>query len=116
MLRWLWQFVRPYKLRLTIAVVALVMTAGLTLALGQGVRLMVDNGFAAQSTAGLAQALSLFAVLVVLVSVGAYFRFYMVSWLGERVVADIRQQLYRHLVSLQPGFLKIIWLVRFRAG
>lgn len=106
MLRWLWQFVRPYKLRLTIAVVALVMTAGLTLALGQGVRLMVDNGFAAQSTAGLAQALSLFAVLVVLVSVGAYFRFYMVSWLGERVVADIRQQLYRHLVSLQPGFFE----------
>ena len=106
MLRWLWQFVRPYKLRLTIAVVALVTTAGLTLALGQGVRLMVDNGFAAQSTAGLAQALSLFAVLVVLVSVGAYFRFYMVSWLGERVVADIRQQLYRHLVSLQPGFFE----------
>lgn len=106
MLRWLWQFVRPYKLRLTIAVVALVKTAGLTLALGQGVRLMVDNGFAAQSTAGLAQALSLFAVLVVLVSVGAYFRFYMVSWLGERVVADIRQQLYRHLVSLQPGFFE----------
>ncbi|WP_419812270.1 ABC transporter transmembrane domain-containing protein [Bacterioplanoides sp.] len=106
MLRWLWQFVRPYKLRLTIAIVALVMTAGLTLGLGQGVRLMVDNGFAAQSTQGLADALSIFGVLVVLVSVGAYFRFYMISWLGERVVADIRKQLYQHLVSLPPSFFE----------
>lgn len=106
MLRWLWQFVRPYKLRLTIAIVALVMTAGLTLGLGQGVRLMVDNGFAAQSTQGLADALSIFGILVVLVSIGAYFRFYMISWLGERVVADIRKQLYQHLVSLPPGFFE----------
>lgn len=106
MLRWLWQFVRPYKLRLTIAVVALVMTAGLTLGLGQGVRLMVDDGFAAQSTDGLADALSIFGVLVVLVSIGAYFRFFMISWLGERVVADIRKQLYQHLVSLPPSFFE----------
>lgn len=106
MLRWLWQFVRPYKLRLTIAIVALVMTAGLTLGLGQGVRLMVDNGFAAQSTEGLADALSMFGVLVVLVSIGAYFRFFMISWLGERVVADIRKQLYQHLVSLPPSFFE----------
>jgi len=106
MLRWLWQFVRPYKLRLAIAIVALVMTAGLTLGLGQGVRLMVDNGFAAHSTDGLADALSLFGVLVVLVSIGAYFRFFMISWLGERVVADIRKQLYQHLVSLPPSFFE----------
>lgn len=106
MLRWLWQFVRPYKIRLTIAIVALVMTAGLTLGLGQGVRLMVDEGFAAQSTEGLADALSIFGVLVVLVSIGAYFRFFMVSWLGERVVADIRKKLYQHLVSLPPSFFE----------
>ncbi len=106
MLSWLWQFVKPYKARLIIAIVALVATAGLTLSLGQGVRLMVDQGFAAQSKEGLANALSLFGVLVVLVSIGAYFRFYMVSWLGERVVADIRQKLYQHLVSLPPSFFE----------
>ena len=106
MFRWLWQFVKPYKVRLMIAVIALVATAGLTLSLGQGVRLMIDQGFAAQSEQGLADALSLFAILVVLVSVGAYFRFYMVSWLGERVVADIRQKLYSHLISLPPSFFE----------
>jgi ATP-binding cassette subfamily B protein len=103
---WLWHFVRPYKLRLTIAVLALVTTAGLTLSLGQGVRLMIDRGFAAGSVEGLKDAVSFFAVLVVAVSVGAYFRFYMVSWLGERVVADIRKQLYQHLITLPPSFFE----------
>lgn len=106
MLSWLWLFIRHYKTRLTIAIIALVATAGLTLSLGQGVRLMVDNGFAAGSVDGLGEALGLFGVLVVAVAVGAYLRFYMVSWLGERVVADIRQQLYRHLVSLPPSFFE----------
>jgi len=106
MLQWLWQFIRPYKTRLTIAVLALITTAGLTLSLGQGVRLMVDKGFAAGSVDGLGHALGFFAVLVVAVSVGAYLRFYMVSWLGERVVADIRQQLYKHLISLPPSFFE----------
>ena len=88
MLRWLWQFIRPYKIRLTVAALALIITAGLTLSLGQGVRLMVDQGFSAGSVEGLGQALSFFAVLVVAVSVGAYLRFYMVSWLGERDLVD----------------------------
>ena len=106
MLRWLWQFIRPYKLRLIIAIIALVSTAGLTLSLGQGVRLMVDEGFAASSVEGLKDAVVFFSILVVAVSVGAYFRFYMVSWLGERVVADIRKTLYRHLVTLPPSFFE----------
>ena len=106
MLRWLWQFIRPYKLRLIIAIIALVSTAGLTLSLGQGVRLIVDEGFAASSVEGLKDAVVFFSILVVAVSVGAYFRFYMVSWLGERVVADIRKTLYRHLVTLPPSFFE----------
>ncbi|MBB1486014.1 ABC transporter transmembrane domain-containing protein [Oceanospirillum sediminis] len=104
MITWLWPFIRPYKARLILAVIALISTAGLTLALGQGVRLLFDEGFVAQSPEGLANALTIFLILVVLVSIGAYFRFYMVSWLGERVVADIRQKLYQHLISLDPGF------------
>ena len=106
MRRWLWQFIRPYKLRLLIAIIALVSTAGLTLSLGQGVRLMVDEGFAASSVEGLKDAVVFFSILVVAVSVGAYFRFYMVSWLGERVVADIRKTLYQHLVTLPPSFFE----------
>jgi ATP-binding cassette subfamily B protein len=106
MLYWLWGFVKPYRLRLTIALIALLVTTALTLSLGQGVRLMMDQGFAAQSIDGLRDALLLFGLIVVGLSIGAYFRFYMVSWLGERVVADIRKQLYTHLLSLTPSFFE----------
>ncbi len=106
MLTWLWQYVKPYRARLTLAIVALIATSALTLSIGQGIRLMVDEGFGAKSFEGLAQALSLFSVIVVALATGAYFRFYMVSWIGERVVADIRIRLYEHLVSLPPSFFE----------
>lgn len=106
MLSWLWSFVKPYRTRLVIAAIALLATTALTLSLGQGVRLMLDQGFAAQSLDGLADALLMFGVIVVALSIGAYFRFYMVSWLGERVVADIRTRLYQHLLSLSPSFFE----------
>ena len=106
MLSWLWQFVKPYYIRLMLAVVALVATSALTLSIGQGIRLMVDDGFAAQSYDGLAQSLTLFVVIVMALATGAYFRFYMVSWIGERVVADIRIALYGHLISLPPSFFE----------
>lgn len=106
MLFWLWQFVRPYRMRLIVAIIALIATATLTLSLGQGVKLMIDEGFSSQSTVGLANALGVVGFIIVAMSIGAYFRFYMVSWLGERVVADIRKKLYSHLVSLPPSFFE----------
>jgi len=106
MLSWLWSFIKPYKVRLVIAAIALIATTALTLSLGQGVRMMLDQGFAAESVEGLANALSMLGVIVVALSVGAYFRFYMVSWIGERVVADIRKKLYQHLLSLSPSFFE----------
>jgi len=106
MLAWLWQFVRPYRTRLVIAIIALIFTATLTLSLGQGIKLMIDEGFSSQSTLGLSNALTLVGFIIVAMSIGAYFRFYMVSWLGERVVADIRKKLYSHLVSLPPSFFE----------
>ena len=106
MLTWLWQFVKPYKSRLIIAIVALLFTSALTLSLGQGIRMMVDQGFSAGSEQGLANALYITLIIIVLTAVGAYFRFFMVSWIGERVVADIRKKLYRHLLSLPPSFFE----------
>jgi len=106
MLSWLWQFVKPYRIRLIIALLALIVTAALTLSMGQGIRLMIDQGFSAQSQQGLADALSLFGAIIFFMSIGAYFRFYMVSWIGERVIADIRTKLYSHLVSLTPNFFE----------
>lgn len=106
MLTWLWQYIKPYRRHVAGALVALVLTAGLTLALGQGVKMMIDQGFVAGSVDGLWRALQVFLVLVVAMSLGAFCRFYLVSWLGERVVADIRQDLYRRLIHLHPAFFE----------
>jgi ATP-binding cassette subfamily B protein len=106
MLTWLWQFVKPYKTRMVIAIVALILTSALTLSLGQGIKMMVDQGFSAGSEQGLADALYITLFIIVFTAIGAYFRFFMVSWLGERVVADIRKKLYRHLLGLPPSFFE----------
>ena len=83
---------------------ALVITAGITLALGQGLRILVDQGLATQSPAMLSRAVGLFFVLVIGLAIGSFARFYLVSWIGERVVADIRKQVFNHLIDLHPGF------------
>ncbi|SET31844.1 ATP-binding cassette, subfamily B [Marinobacter segnicrescens] len=83
---------------------ALVITAGITLSLGQGLRILVDQGLATQSPEMLAQSVGLFFLLVLGLAVGSFTRFYLVSWIGERVVADIRKQVFNHLIDLHPGF------------
>lgn len=85
---------------------ALVITAGITLSLGQGLRILVDQGLATQSPENLARAIGLFFVLVLGLAVGSFSRFYLVSWIGERVVADIRKQVFNHLIDLHPGFFE----------
>ena len=88
------------------ALVALVITAAITLGLGQGLRILVDQGLATESPAMLARAIGLFFVLVIGLAFGSFARFYLVSWIGERVVADIRKQVFNHLIDLNPGFFE----------
>ncbi|MFZ8920702.1 MAG: ABC transporter transmembrane domain-containing protein [bacterium] len=100
------RFLRPYKWRILLAGIALVTTAGVSLSLGQGVRLLIDQGFVAGSPDALTQTLLLFLVLVTLLALGTFLRFYLVSWLGERVSADLRKAVFQHLLQLHPGFFE----------
>ena len=97
-------FISPYKKAVAGALAALIFTAGVTLGLGQGLRILVDQGLATQSPAMLSQSIGLFFILVVALAFGSFARFYLVSWIGERVVADIRKQVFNHLIDLHPGF------------
>jgi ATP-binding cassette subfamily B protein len=99
-------FVQPYRKAVVGAIVALVITAGITLGLGQGLRILVDQGLATESPANLARAVGLFFVLVLGLAAGSFARFYLVSWIGERVVADIRKRVFNHLIDLNPGFFE----------
>jgi len=101
-----WGFVRPYRRQLIHALTALLFTAGLTLMLVQYVRIIVDQGFAAGSPTALGWAVAGFAVVAVLQATGTFARFYWVSWLGERVVADIRKAVFSHLLSLHPAYFE----------
>src|SRR3546814_17879648 len=72
-----------------------------------GLRRLVDEGFAGSDAALLNQAvLVLFGVVGVL-ALATYARFYLVSWLGERVVADIRQQVFNHILTLSPAYYEL---------
>ena len=97
-------FVAPYRWQALGALLALIVPAGITLSMGQGIRLLVDKGFMTQSPHLLNQSIGLFMLLVLALSVGTFVRFYLVSWIGERVVADIRRQVFNHLIDLHPGF------------
>ena len=99
-------FLRPYRRHMVFALIALVVTAGTMLSLGKGVQLLIDQGLASGSEAGLTHALMIFTALVFLLGIGSFCRFYLVSWIGERVVADIRQAVFAHLLTLSPSFFE----------
>ncbi|MDX5440509.1 MAG: ATP-binding cassette domain-containing protein [Alteromonadaceae bacterium] len=105
-LRLVIEFISPYRRAVIGALIALVITAGITLGLGQGLRILVDQGLATQSPENLAKAIGLFFVLVLGLAFGSFARFYLVSWIGERVVADIRKKVFNHLIDLHPGFFE----------
>lgn len=98
------RFVAPYRWRVMGALLALMFTAAITLSMGQGIRLLVDQGLATQSQQALNQSIALFFALVLALAVGTFTRFYLVSWIGERFVADIRKRVFNHLIELHPGF------------
>ncbi|ANJ55208.1 ABC transporter ATP-binding protein [Pseudomonas silesiensis] len=98
------RFLAPYRWPAFGALIALVVTAGITLSMGQGIRLLVDQGFMTQSPHLLNQSIGLFLLLVLGLAIGTFTRFYLVSWIGERAVADIRRQVFNHLIYLHPGF------------
>ncbi len=103
-LLYLWRYVGRYRLQLALACVALVVAAATVLALGSGLRLLIDRGFATGDAALLDQAvIGLFAA-VLLLALSSYARFFLVSWIGERVIADIRKDVFDHTLALSPGF------------
>ncbi|WP_371192892.1 ABC transporter transmembrane domain-containing protein [Glaciecola sp. SC05] len=104
MLSWLFTHLKPYKWHVIGALSALAVSSLTWLLLGQGIRYVIDQGFSAGNQAVLTQALWVVMAVVVIGSLSTYVRFYLMVWLGERVSADIRKDLFNHLVTLSPGF------------
>ncbi|UPW17534.1 ABC transporter ATP-binding protein/permease [Agarivorans sp. TSD2052] len=100
------RFIRPYKGRVAAALLALIFTASLTLSVGYGVRILIDEGFAQQSLQQLGSAIKFILALTVFISIGTFFRFYLVSSVGERVSADIRLAVFNHVITLHPSYFE----------
>jgi ATP-binding cassette, subfamily B, bacterial len=106
----LWPFIAPYKPQLALALLFLVLAASATLAIPAALKGLVDAGFSAQDLAARRsqirlEFIGLFGVAIVL-GIFTAARFYMVSWLGERVTADLRTAVYAHVLKQSPQFFE----------
>ena len=106
-LRKLARFIAPYRLVVGGALVALTVAAAAMLTVGLALRRVVDQGFHAEQAAVLDQQFAgLFGVVAIL-AVATFARFYLVSWLGERVVADIRRAVYDRVIGLSLAYFEV---------
>src|SRR6185369_5509844 len=92
------RFLRQYRRQVTFAAIALVIAASAVLALGQGLRAVVDRGFTTGDASQLDRGLALLLVVIVVMALATFTRVYYVSWLGERVAADLRRMVFDHLL------------------
>jgi len=103
-LRFLLTYLKPYRLQMVGAGLALIVAASTVLALGSGLRHLVDEGFVSGDAGLLDQAVLVLMAVVVLLAFATFSRFYLVSWLGERVVADIRRDVFARALHLDATF------------
>ncbi|MYL23098.1 ATP-binding cassette domain-containing protein [Halomonas alkaliantarctica] len=97
---------KPYRLRLALAGLALLLASGSVLALGNGLRLVIDNGFLAEDAQALANLLAVMLGVVAVLAMASALRYYQVTWIGERLAADLRQRVFDHLLTLEPSFFE----------
>ena len=110
-LRQLLGFLWPHKARMIAAGTALVFTAGAQLTLGYGVKILIDEGFAGTDASGLYKAVTFILVIGVAMAIG-HDPFYLVSWLGERVSADLRSAVFNNLVHMRRAISRAITRAR----
>jgi ATP-binding cassette subfamily B protein len=105
-LRLMLPYLRPYLWHVAGALAALLISSGLVLGIGQGLRHLIDSGFGSHRAAALnGAALAMFGVVAAL-AVATSLRFALISWLGERCGADLRRDLFNHVITLSPGYFE----------
>lgn len=97
-------YLMRYRGRVVMALLALLVASGATLVIPIAVRRLLDNGFNSGSAELVNQYFLAMLAVVLVLAAGSALRFYYVMWLGERVVADVRDALFRHLMELTPSF------------
>ena len=100
------RFALKYPAQIAAAVAALLVSAGATLAIPNGFRLVIDRGFMASGGADIGRWFQYLLIIVVVMAISTAVRFYFVTWMGERVVADVRMAVTDNLMRLSPSFFE----------
>ena len=106
-LRRTWGFMKPYTLKLITAGLALILTSAATLSIGVGLKFLIDRGLSAGDQEFLNLGFLVLVAIILAISGGTYFRFYYISWVGERVVADVRRAVFDQVIKQSPGFYEV---------
>ena len=102
----LWPFLAPYKTQIAIALVFLLISSSATLLFGPAARDMINHGFSKENAGAINSSFRSMMAVVALLGIATAIRFYYVTWIGERVVSDLRKALYNHILSLSPAFFE----------
>jgi ATP-binding cassette subfamily B protein len=105
-LRGILPYLVPYRLAIFGALAALTVASAAVLVMGAGLRTLVDQGFKGGDSALLDNALVALFVIIAVLTAATYTRFFLVSWIGERVVADLRRDVFNHVLTLSPGYFE----------
>ncbi len=105
-LKMVFPYIKPYKFQLIGAAIALLFAAATVLAMGAGLRFLIDEGFAEGDPLLLDRAVIVLVAVVILLAGASYARFYLISWVGERVVADLRIAVFNHVIGLNLAFFE----------
>ncbi|HVF93777.1 MAG TPA: ABC transporter transmembrane domain-containing protein [Sphingomonas sp.] len=105
-LRLVWDSVIRYPRQLVFALLALLTTSAATIAIPYGFKRVIDRGFGPGAGESVASSFHYLLMIVVVLAIATAIRFYFVSWLGERVVADVRTRVQAHLLRLAPRFFE----------
>ena len=100
-------FVLKYKLAMFLAFIALTVAAAVTLAVPVAIRRVIDQGFSNENAAMVDNYFLAMLVVVLALAVASSARFYLVTWLGERVVVDLRIAVFDHLTALSQSFYEV---------
>ena len=100
------RYLKPYKREVALASIALIFTSSAVLGMGSGLRYLIDEGLAKGDAHLLNRAFEILLAVTLLLAGASYMRFYYVSTIGERVVADIRRDVYNHLTRMHIGFFE----------
>jgi ATP-binding cassette subfamily B protein len=106
-LRRLLPFMAPYRVYIAAAAAFLLMSTAATLVIPTAIRGMIDHGFSKENVGLIDQYFGFVFVVAVVLGLATAIRFYFVTWIGERIVADIRKALYTHVLSLSPAFFEV---------